>query len=167
MRRGTLMNSSTNWLMGCIPNSRSIGQNPNIALLIAAVLDPCMKADFIKFYFYTVGENVDLKMRELKWYLKKYYLQYEKIVRIHSLPVFSICDEQPTSKSGTSSLGQVCGKRHVEFAFAQFASQNSDARSERSELDIYLEDPRILVMSDENFNVLFFSNTQESCVSLY
>jgi len=45
--------------------------NPNIALLIAAVLDPCMKADFIKFYFHTVGENVDLKMRELKRYLKK------------------------------------------------------------------------------------------------
>ncbi|RLM57871.1 hypothetical protein C2845_PM18G07090 [Panicum miliaceum] len=25
-----------------------------------------MKVDFIKFYFYTVGENVDLKIRELK-----------------------------------------------------------------------------------------------------
>ena len=67
--------------------------------------------------------------------------------------MFSICDEQPTSKSGesSSSLGLVCGKRHVEFAFTQFASQNSDACSE---FDIFLEDPRILVMSNENFNVL-------------
>ncbi|RLM87629.1 zinc finger BED domain-containing protein RICESLEEPER 2-like [Panicum miliaceum] len=39
---------------------------PNIVLLIAAVLDPSMKVDFIKFYFYTVGENVDMKIRELK-----------------------------------------------------------------------------------------------------
>ena len=51
----------------------------------------------------------------------------------------------------SSSLGLVCGKRHVEFAFTQFASQNSDACSE---FDIFLEDPRILVMSNENFNVL-------------
>ena len=131
--------------------------NPNIALLIAAVLDPSMKTDFIKFYFHTIGEHVDLKMRELKRYLKKYYQEYEKIVRINNLPVVNVSDEQAMSESvesGTSSLGLVCGKRRVEFAFAQFASQNSDARSERSELDIYLEDPRILVRSDENFNVL-------------
>ena len=131
--------------------------NPNIALLIAAVLDPSMKTDFIKFYFHTIGEHVDLKMRELKRYLKKYYQEYEKIVRINNLPVVNVSDEQAMSESvesGTSSLGLVCGKRCVEFAFAQFASQNSDARSERSELDIYLEDPRILVRSDENFNVL-------------
>ena len=42
----------------------------------------------------------------------------------------------------------------MEFAFVQFVSQNSDARSERSELDVYLEDPRILVRPDENFNVI-------------
>jgi hypothetical protein len=41
-----------------------------------------MKVDFIKFYFYTVGENVDLKIRELKRYLNRYYLEYEKILRI-------------------------------------------------------------------------------------
>jgi hypothetical protein len=42
----------------------------------------------------------------------------------------------------------------VEYAFAQFASQNLDARSERTELDTYLEDPRVPVRLDENFNVI-------------
>jgi hypothetical protein len=35
-------------------------------LLIADVLDPSMKSEFVRFYFYTIGENVDVKMRELK-----------------------------------------------------------------------------------------------------
>ncbi|KAL5667559.1 hypothetical protein ACJX0J_019780, partial [Zea mays] len=35
---------------------------------------PSMKTEFVKFYFYTIGDNVDVKMRELKRYLKKYYL---------------------------------------------------------------------------------------------
>jgi len=52
-----------------------------------------MKTDFIKFYFHTIGEHVDLKMRELKRYLKKYYQEYEKIVRINNLPVVNVSDE--------------------------------------------------------------------------
>jgi hypothetical protein len=67
--------------------------NPNIVLLIAAVLDPSMKTKFVKFYFYTVGDNVDMKMRELKRYLKKYYLEYKKIMRSHSLHVFITPDD--------------------------------------------------------------------------
>jgi len=130
---------------------------PNIVLLIAAVLDPSMKVDFIKFYFHTVGEHVNMKIRELKRYMDRYYLEYEKIVRIQSLPVLIPTNQQPTSESGesgTNSLGPVCGKRRVEYAFAQFASQNLDAHSERTELDIYMEDPRIPVRPDENFNVI-------------
>ena len=32
---------------------------PNMVLLIAVVLDPSKKLDLIKFYFYTIGENVE------------------------------------------------------------------------------------------------------------
>ncbi|KAL5648136.1 hypothetical protein ACJX0J_042491, partial [Zea mays] len=32
--------------------------NPNIVLLIAAVLDPSMKTEFVKFYFYTGAQKV-------------------------------------------------------------------------------------------------------------
>ena len=67
--------------------------NPNIVLLIAVVLDPSMKTEFVKFYFYTVVDNVDMKMRELKRYLKKYYLEYKKITRSHSLHVFITPDD--------------------------------------------------------------------------
>ena len=45
-------------------------------------------------------------------------------------------------------------KDRVEYAFAQFASQNLDSRSKRTELDIYLEDLRAPVRPDENFNVI-------------
>ncbi|XP_012700597.1 zinc finger BED domain-containing protein RICESLEEPER 2 [Setaria italica] len=108
---------------------------PDLALLIAVVLDPSMKTDFIKFYFYTVGENVKVKMRELNRYLNKYYLEYEKIVRSNNVLVFDISnDEQSTNESGESgstSLRQVSGKRRIELAFTQFASQSSQARQER------------------------------------
>ena len=36
----------------------------------------------------------------------------------------------------------------------QFSSQNSRTRLERSELDLYLDDPRVVVRAVENFNVL-------------
>ena len=113
-----------------------------------------MKEDFIKFYFHTVGEHVDMKIRELKRFLNRYYLEYEKIVRIQNLPVFVPTNQQPTSESGefgTSSLGLVCGKRRVEYAICIY---NLDARSERTELDIYFEDPRVPVRPNENFNVI-------------
>ena len=42
----------------------------------------------------------------------------------------------------------------MEYVFAQFASQNLDSRSKRTELDTYLEDPRVPVRPDENFNVI-------------
>jgi len=129
-----------------------------MVLLIAAVLDPSQKLDLIKFYFYTIGENVEVKMRELKQYMRRYYLEYEKIVRCQSLHVFIPPDEQDTSEDtficSPSGSGQLCGKRRVEFAFEQFASQNSSARPERSELDAYLEDPRVPKRADDSINVL-------------
>jgi len=69
-----------------------------MVLLIAVVLDPSQKLDLIKFYFYTIGENVEVKMRELKQYMRRYYLEYEKIVRCQSLHVFIPPDEQDTSE---------------------------------------------------------------------
>ncbi|PWZ38286.1 hypothetical protein Zm00014a_041422 [Zea mays] len=48
-----------------------------------------------------VVDNVDMKMRELKRYLKKYYLEYEKIMRSHSLHVFITPDDQMRSEPMT------------------------------------------------------------------
>ncbi|CAN6252694.1 unnamed protein product [Urochloa humidicola] len=129
---------------------------PNTALLIAAVLDPSMKTDYLKFYFYTISADVDKEMRELRRFLKRYYKEYERIVRSTSHVLIST-NEHATSEStdsSTSSSGPLCGKRRVEDAFAQFASKNSDSRSEKTELDAYLDDPRVVVRSDESFNVI-------------
>jgi hypothetical protein len=41
---------------------------PNIVFLIAAVLDPSLKTNIIKFYFHTIGEDINEKMIELKRY---------------------------------------------------------------------------------------------------
>ena len=114
-------------------------------LLIAVVLDPSMKADFVRFFYLTVeNAKAEAKMRELRQYLKKYYLEYERIVRNNTGPVFISYEEEVLSQ-GDSSSSELCGKRRVEYAFAQFSSQNSSTRSERSELDIYLDDPRVVV----------------------
>jgi hypothetical protein len=114
---------------------------PSMVLLIAAVLDPSMKADFVKFYFMTVERvEAEEKMRELRQYLKQYYLEYERIVRNVAAPVFPSHEEEVLSQGDSSSSG-LRGKRRVELAFAQFSSQNSRNRSERTELDIYLDDP--------------------------
>ncbi|CAO2168768.1 unnamed protein product [Urochloa humidicola] len=129
---------------------------PNTALLIAAVLDPSMKTDYLKFYFYTISADVDVEMKELRRYLRRYYREYERTVRSTS-QVLNPTNEHSTSEStdnSTSSLGPLCGKRRVEDAFAQFASQNSDSRSEKTELDAYLDDPRVVVRPDESFNVI-------------
>jgi len=127
---------------------------PSMILLIAAILDPSMKADFVKFYFMTVeSAKVQEKMRELKQYLNQYYLEYERIVRNIAGPIFTSHEEEVLSQGESSSSG-LHGKRHVELAFAQFSSQNSRTRLEISELDIYLDDPRVVVRAGENFNVL-------------
>jgi hypothetical protein len=66
------------WKMLCMPSSRN-----NIVMLVCTIIDLSMKTEFVKFYFYIVGENVDVKLGDLKMYLKKYYLEYEKIMRSH------------------------------------------------------------------------------------
>jgi len=125
-----------------------------MVLLIATVLDPSMKADFVRFFYLTVeNTEAEAKMRELRQYLKKYYLEYERVVRNNTGPVFVTYEEEVLSPGESSSSG-LRGKRRVELAFAQFSSQNSSIRSERSELDIYLDDPRVVVRPTENFNVL-------------
>ena len=93
---------------------------PSMILLIAAVLDPSMKADFVKFYFMTVeSAEVQEKMRELKQYLNQYYLEYEWIVRNIAGPIFTSHEEEVLSQGESSSSG-LRGKRRVELAFAQF-----------------------------------------------
>ena len=108
--------------------------------------------------------EVQEKMRELKQYLNQYYLEYERIVRNIAGPVFTSHEKEVLSQGESSSSG-LRGKRCVELAFAQFSSQNSRTRLERSELDIYLDDPRVVVRAGENFNVLAWWKKKLRCLS--
>uniref|UniRef100_J3LF36 HAT C-terminal dimerisation domain-containing protein n=1 Tax=Oryza brachyantha TaxID=4533 RepID=J3LF36_ORYBR len=129
---------------------------PNIVLKIAAVMDPTQKLDYLKFYFHTIGLNVGEKITELRRFLDKYYLEYEKVVRSRELPTFTERDKHNLANEPSSSSlgGTLLGKRRIELAFAQFTSQNIDVQAKKSELDIYLEEPRLHSNSEENFDVL-------------
>jgi len=73
-----------------------------MVLLIAAVLDPSMKADFVRFFYLTVeNAEAEAKMRELRQYLKKYYLEYERVVRNNTGPVFVTYEEEVLSQGET------------------------------------------------------------------
>jgi hypothetical protein len=74
-----------------------------------------MKADFVRFFYLTV-ENTEpkAKMRELRQYLKKYYLEYERIVRNNAGPILISYEEEVLSQGDSSSSG-LRGKRRVEI----------------------------------------------------
>ncbi|KAB8109673.1 hypothetical protein EE612_046023, partial [Oryza sativa] len=129
---------------------------PNIVLLVVAVMDPTQKIDYLRFYFYTIGQNVEEKIKELRTCLNKYYLEYEKIAGSCELPTFIERDEHILANDPSSSSlgGALLGKRCIELAFSHFASQNIEMHTKKSELDNYLEDPRVHYNSDENFDVL-------------
>lgn len=124
---------------------------PNIVLLIAAVLDPTLKLDYLKFYFHTIAESVETNMRDLCASLKKFYEEYEKTARREKAPDTSQSEQNLGAEPNSVLRAPVFGKRRVELAFEQFASQRLNQRSQRSELDKYLEDPRVIVSANEHF----------------
>ena len=72
-----------------------------MVLLIAVVLDPSMKADFVRFFYLTIeNEEAEAKMRELRQYLKKYF-EYERVVRNNTGPVFVTYEEEVLSQGET------------------------------------------------------------------
>ena len=114
------------------------------------MLDPSSKADIVRFYFHTVGDNVKAKMKEMRQYLGNYYLEYEKGHKETQFALVYIPFDGHTLSEATHESGLSClGKSQIEFA-----SQNSSAHAERSELDSYLEDHRVFVREDKKFNVL-------------
>ena len=127
---------------------------PNIVLLIAAVLDPSMKMTFLRFYFHTVSADVEGRLRELRTTLNRIYEEYEKVVRSDK-PLMTPQSDLNLATNGSGSFGSpLCGQRRIELVFAQFASQRADSLTQRSELDKYLEDPRVHVNLNEHFDVL-------------
>ncbi|CAD6211005.1 unnamed protein product [Miscanthus lutarioriparius] len=71
-----------------------------------------MKADFVRFFYLTVeNTEAEAKMRELRQYLKKYYLEYERVVRNNIGPVFVTYEEEVLSHLSPETLeALVCAK---------------------------------------------------------
>ena len=124
--------------------------NFNIALVIATVLDPSKKLEYLEFFYEKVCENVDdidINVESAKDWTNKYFQKYEQLVTRNSEHSVSCA-----SDTGRSFGSPVLGKRKIEEEFAQYRSQRRRWREPRSELDMYLEDE--FEKSTDKFNVL-------------
>jgi hypothetical protein len=77
-----------------------------------------------------------------------------RVVRSNNPLVITQSDLNMASNDSGSLGAPLLGKRRVELAFAHFASQRTDSHSQRSELDKYLEDPRVHINQNEHFDLL-------------
>jgi hypothetical protein len=120
----------------------------NLAPVIATVLDPTKKMNFLEFFYEKVCqsfEDYEVSMELAKTWLIKYFEEYEGLSRRRS----SMPRESAT-RSAVSS--PVLGKSRIQKEFAEFRSVRRGSRVLRSELDAYLEEPH--VRKDEKFEIL-------------
>uniref|UniRef100_A0A0A9FDH0 hAT-like transposase RNase-H fold domain-containing protein n=1 Tax=Arundo donax TaxID=35708 RepID=A0A0A9FDH0_ARUDO len=91
----------------------------NLALVIATVLDPRRKGDYLDFFYEKVSKNVNQILANVNSVLqcmRKYFKEYEQIVRT-SINVGS-------SEGSSTNVGSpIVGKRKLEQEFAQHKSR--------------------------------------------
>lgn len=93
----------------------------NMALVIATILNPTKKMDYLEFFFQKVCDNeddIDKNVELTKDWIRKYFEKYEQLVRRNG--------EDPVSHTSEvrSSVGSpVLGKKRVEEEFVQYMSQ--------------------------------------------
>lgn len=134
--------------------------NFNIALVIASILDPRKKMEFIEFFYERVCANIvdiDPSITLAKEWLTKYFKKYEEIVRRNDANTIS---QTVVSRGMTGSPVLVLGKRMLGQEFHEFRTQKRGARVEKSELDAYLEEE--YVREDENFEILSWWKTNSN-----
>uniref|UniRef100_A0A453A851 HAT C-terminal dimerisation domain-containing protein n=1 Tax=Aegilops tauschii subsp. strangulata TaxID=200361 RepID=A0A453A851_AEGTS len=107
----------------------------NVAVVIATVLDPTKKSDFLEFFFEKYCENVDdieKCLEGVKDMMRSYYEKYEEARRT---------TEHSVSRQVSANIGSpVLGKRRLEEEFAQYKSRRRSYMQPKSELDMYLEE---------------------------
>nr|AAP06833.1 hypothetical protein [Oryza sativa Japonica Group]ABF95129.1 hypothetical protein LOC_Os03g15830 [Oryza sativa Japonica Group] len=110
----------------------------NSALVIATMLDPRRKGDYLNFFYEKTSNSVTEiveKVGSAEDWLKDYYEKYEGFVRRNDEHMLS------HSREGSSSVGSpVLGKRKLEEEFALYKSRRRTARQTKSEFAIYLEE---------------------------
>lgn len=122
----------------------------NSALVIATMLDPRRKGDYLNFFYEKTSNSVTEiveKVGSAEDWLKDYYEKYEGFVRRNDEHMLS------HSREGSSSVGSpVLGKRKLEEEFALYKSRRRTARQTKSEFAIYLEED--VEEDSESFDVL-------------
>lgn len=124
----------------------------NVEVVIATVLDPTKKSDFLEFFFEKYCENeddIDKCLEGVKDMMRLYYEKYEEARRT---------TEHSVSRQVSANMGSpVLGKRRLEEEFAQYKSRRRSYTQPKSELDMYLEEN--FEGSMESFDILIWWKT--------
>lgn len=127
----------------------------NKLLCVASMLDPRLKLGYISFsYQKEFGEEAGMQMvDEVVKFLHNLYALYENIANESAKSKNLGCE---TVEEGSISLASSVGnKRKHDIDYMQWWSQQQTAkRPKRNELDFYLADSSLALMSDDDFNPL-------------
>lgn len=123
----------------------------NIVLVIATILDPRRKVDYLDFFYEKVCNNanqIDIHVKYALEWMRKYFTAYEqRCARTSGV------DTMPCASEVSSNVGSpVLGKRKLEAEFAQYKSRRRVARAPKSEIDAYLDEE--MEVESEDLDIL-------------
>jgi hypothetical protein len=110
----------------------------NTALVISTILGPRRKVLYLEFFYQRVCRNVDqigIHVNSTLVWMRKYFMEYEQHYQRTST-INTGAHFSDISIMGSPALG----KRKLEAEFEQYKSQVRVAQSQKSELDVYLEE---------------------------
>jgi hypothetical protein len=124
----------------------------NIALVIATILDPRRKNVYLAFFYekvvYNLNQVPELIDSALKC-MKKYFDEYQQLARTRT-SITSLSQQSCEHNINVSS--PIVGKRKLEEEFAQHKSRRKHTQTQKSELDIYLDEKT--KQDSEDFDIL-------------
>jgi hypothetical protein len=118
----------------------------NMALVIATILDPSKKMDFLDFFYEKTCQqfiDIQINMSLAQQWFTKFFGEYAKIVQKDTTV--------PIVATDTSTLGSpILGKRRLDKEFSKW-SQTRGRHLAKSELDTYIEEE--FVRTYERFEI--------------
>lgn len=132
------------------PRNKKKDYDFNLAIVIATMLDPRRKSDYLEFFCHKICNTEDQAEKcvdlALEW-IRKYYQEYERRVRR------ATSHQVTCSSDGSRTMGSpMLGKRQVEAEYSTFKSRRRMTRATKSEIETYLEEDT--EEDSENFDVL-------------
>ncbi|CAO2176214.1 unnamed protein product [Urochloa humidicola] len=134
-----------------IPRKNKKDYDINLGIVIATMLDPRGKAEYLEFFYGKICKNTDQILPSVDAALalmKKYFMEYEQRLRRGNTHTITYSSEGSSVASGSPVLA----KRQLGQDFANFKSSRRKTRAPKSEFDIYFEED--CVEDIANFNIL-------------